>query len=193
MQRFLTTLLILSSAFASTGAGAAERWRFDPAHTQVLFTVEHLGFTTLTGQFRQVEGELLLDRENLANSSVSAVIRADSVDLNHEGINEHLRKPDFFDVERFPELRFRSTAVEALSADRLRVRGDLTLLGHTAPVELEVTVNRIGPHPMSGKPHAGFTATGTLKRSDFGMDYLVGPVGDEIGIHINLEADPAEG
>lgn len=187
--------IVLAAAWAaaslSLAANAAETWVFDKAHTQVLFTVNHLGFTDLTGQFRGIEGELKLDRETIANSSVVAVIRADSVDMNHEGINKHLRNADFFDVESFPELRFESTSVVAAGESGLSVAGNLTMLGQTHPVTLAVTINRIGAHPMSGKPHAGFTATGSLKRSDWGMAYLAGPVGDEIAIRINIEADPA--
>ncbi len=191
-MKSIRTSLALAAVLAAAAAPvlqAAELWRFDKAHTQVLFTVNHLGFTTMTGQFRVVEGELRLDRDNLATSSVRAVLKADSVDMNHEGIDRHLKNADFFDVERFPELRFVSTAIEPAGDDRLKLTGDLTMLGNTLPVVLDVTVNQIGDHPMSGKPHAGFTATGTLKRSDWGMTYLVGPVGDEIGIRINLEAD----
>lgn len=187
--------IVLAAAWAAASlspvANAAETWVFDKAHTQVLFTVNHLGFTDLTGQFRGIEGELKLDRETIANSSVVAVIRADSVDMNHEGINKHLRNADFFNVESFPELRFESTSVEAAGESGLSVAGNLTMLGQTRPVTLAVTINQIGAHPMSGKPHAGFTATGSLKRSDWGMAYLAGPVGDEIAIRINIEADPA--
>ena len=191
MNRTILFCVGVLLALANATAGAAERWQFDEAHTQVLFTVNHLGFTDLIGQFRRIDGELLLDRDNLSASSVRAVLDAGSVDLNHEGINEHLRNPDFFDVERYAQLRFESTSVEALADDRLAVTGALTMLGHTRPVVLEVTVNRIGNHPMSGQPHAGFTATGTLKRSEWGMDHLVGPVGDEIAFRINVEAKPA--
>lgn len=187
--------IVLTAAWAVAGlspvANAAESWVFDKAHTQVLFTVNHLGFTDLTGQFRGVEGELKLDRETIANSSVIAVIRADSVDMNHDGINSHLKNADFFNVESFPELRFESASVEAAGENELRVAGDLTMLGQTRPVTLAVVINQIGTHPMSGKPHAGFTATGSLKRSEWGMDLLAGPVGDEIAFRINVEADPA--
>lgn len=181
----------IAIASAAPSAQAAERWQFDPAHTQVLFTVNHLGFTTLTGQFRVVEGELLLDRQNLASSSVTAVLKAGSVDMNHDGLNKHLKDDDFFAAEQFPELRFVSTGAEAAGDDRLTLTGTLTMLGNSLPVTLDVVVNQLGNHPMSGKPYAGFTATGALQRSQWGMDYLAGPVGDEIGIRINVEAKPA--
>ncbi len=191
MMKSIALAASLFAAGSLNSAQAAERWTFDAAHTQVLFTVNHLGFTDLTGQFRGVEGELRLDRDNLANSSVTAVIDAASVDMNHDGIDGHLRNADFFNVEAFPKLRFESTSVAAAGDNRLSVTGNLTLLDQTRPVTLDVVVNKVADHPMSGKPHAGFTATGVLKRSEWGMNFLVGPVGDEVSFRINVEADPA--
>lgn len=179
------------AATALAPAHAAEKWEFDKAHTQVLFVVNHLGFTDLTGQFRVVDGELMLDRENLANSSVTATLKAESVDMNHDGIDRHLKNEDFFDVEQYPELKFRSTAVTVVDDTTLKMDGELEMIGQTLPVSLDVTVNNIGAHPMSGNPHAGFTATGSLKRTDWGMDYAAPAVGDEVSIRINLEARPA--
>jgi polyisoprenoid-binding protein YceI len=184
-----SALALAASALAP--AHAAEKWEFDKAHTQVLFVVNHLGFTDLTGQFRVVDGELMLDRENLANSSVTATLKAESVDMNHDGIDRHLKNEDFFYVEQYPELKFRSTAVTVVDEGTLKMEGELEMIGQTLPVSLDVTINNIGAHPMSGKPHAGFTATGSLKRTDWGMDYAAPAVGDEVSIRINLEARPA--
>lgn len=193
MLRTAFCTLLAAGSVVATPAVAAERWQIDTAHTQVLFTVDHLGFTTLTGQFRVLEGDLFLDPADWARSSVSVRIAADSVDMNHEGINRHLKNPDFFDVEQYPSLEFRSTAIETLGDGRLRMHGELSMIGQTRPVSLDVTVNKLGPHPMRGTPWAGFRAEGSLKRSDWGMSYGVPGVGDEIGILINLEAGgPAE-
>ncbi len=190
MKRLLLAAVLAAAPFVT--AEAAERWSFDRAHTQVLFTVGHLGFTELTGQFREFDGELMLDQEDLSRSSVTASIKTASVDMNFDQLDEHLRNPDFFDVANHAEMRFVSTRVEAAGEGRLTVQGDLTLRGISKPVSLDVKINKIGAHPMSGKPYAGFTATGTLKRSDFGMTYAVPAVSDEIGIRINLEAKPAQ-
>lgn len=186
-----SALALALSAAVPAPAHAAEKWEFDKAHTQVLFVVNHLGFTDLTGQFRMVDGELLLDREDLANSSVTATLQADSVDMNHDGINRHLRNEDFFDVEQHAQLKFRSTSVSVVDASTLRMDGELEMVGQTLPVSLDVVINNIGDHPMSGNPHAGFTATGTLKRTDWGISYAAPAVGDEVSIRINLEASPA--
>jgi polyisoprenoid-binding protein YceI len=182
------TLALAATLLASTPTFAAETWQIDKAHTQVLFTVSHLGFTELTGQFRVVEGELRLDTENWANSSVSASLQAASVDLNHDGINRHLKNPDFFDVENHATLEFRSTSVEQTGEGQLRLHGELTMIGKTLPVSLDVTVNKLAAHPMRGTPWVGFRAEGSLQRSAWGMTYGTPAVGDDIGIVINLEA-----
>lgn len=182
--------LVLLCALVPALSARAEpsEWRLDHAHSQVFFTVSHLGFTEMLGQFRKFDAKLLFDPTDWTRSSVEATIDAASVDMNHEGLNEHLRNEDFFHVERFPTLSFRSTKVENLGGDRLRLHGELTLLGQTRPVSLDVRINKFGEHPMRKIPWVGFRAEGKIKRSDFGMKYALGPVGDEIGIIINLEA-----
>ncbi len=183
----------LAAALASPYAEAAQPWQADLAHTQVLFTVNHLGFTNLTGQFRVVAADLQLDTDDWSKSSVTATLEAASVDMNHEGIDRHLKNPDFFDVDNHAALSFRSTAVEQVGEGRLKLDGELTMIGKTLPVSLDVTINKLGAHPMRGTPWVGFRAEGSLKRSAWGMDYGVPNVGDEVGIIINLEASgPAE-
>lgn len=188
MKRLLLAALILAPLHA---ADAAERWVFDRAHSQVLFTVNHLGFTDMVGQFREFSGELMLDREDLSKSSVTARINTASVDMNFERLDAHLKNADFFDVENHAEMVYTSSRVEQVGENQLKVHGELSLLGKSLPVALDVTVNKIGSHPMSGRPYAGFAATASLKRSDFGMTYAVPNVGDEIAIRINIEALPA--
>jgi polyisoprenoid-binding protein YceI len=188
MKRLLLAALILAPLHA---ADAAERWVFDRAHSQVLFTVNHLGFTDMVGQFREFSGELLLDREDLSKSSVTARINTASVDMNFDRLEAHLKNADFFDVENHAEMVYTSSRVELVGENQLKVHGELSLLGKSLPVALDVTVNKIGNHPMSGRPYAGFAASASLKRSDFGMTYAVPNVGDEIAIRISIEALPA--
>lgn len=188
LRTLAVALLALSLALP---VSAAERWAFDKAHTQVLFTVDHLGFTELTGRFRVVDGELMLDRDDLARSTVRAVIRADGIDMNDDSLDARLRGPDFFDAANHAELVFTSTRVERVDARRLVLAGDLAMLGQSHPVTLDVTVNFLGDHPVSGRPHAGFTATGRLDRTRWGMGFGAPRVGADIGIRINLEAAPA--
>jgi polyisoprenoid-binding protein YceI len=188
MIRMSTFTFALTAALAGTTVQASDRWEIDKAHTQVLFTVNHLGFTDLTGQFRVLDGSLHLDTADWTQSSVTVTLEAASVDMNHDGIDRHLKNPDFFDVETHATLDFRSTSVEQVGEDRLKLHGELTMIGKTLPVSLDVTLNKLDMNPGRGTPRAGFRAEGTLKRSDWGMTYGVPNVGDEIAIVINLEA-----
>ncbi|HRQ63334.1 MAG TPA: YceI family protein [Xanthomonadaceae bacterium] len=188
MIRISALILVLTTQLTLADTHAADRWEIDKAHTQVLFTVDHLGFTDLTGQFRMIDGTLHLDTDDWTQSSVTATIEAASVDMNHDGINRHLRNPDFFDVETHATLEFRSTSVKQVGENRLELHGELTMIGKTLPVRLDVTLNKLDMNPGRGTPRVGFRAEGSLKRSDWGMSYGVPNVGDEIAIVINLEA-----
>src|SRR5690606_15131983 len=105
--------------------------------------------------------------------------------------DDHLKSADFFDVKKFPEARFVSTKVEKTGEKTGKVTGDLTLNGVTKPVTLDVTFNNKGPHPMNQKPTVGFSATGTVKRSDFGIKYALPAVTDEVQLQIEAEANSA--
>lgn len=174
--------------FSAQGAyAAAEKYTFEQPHTQILFSVNHLGFSHSTGRFNDFDGHFTLDRENLANSSVDVTIKTASVDMSHEAWEAHLKNADFFNVEKFPEMTFKSTKVELTGDNTANVTGDLTLLGVTKPVVLAVTHNKSGDHPMKGVYMAGFSATATVKRSEFGMNYGLPNVGDDVQIRIEVE------
>lgn len=185
---------LVSAAYviaAAAPALAADTYEFDPAHADVVFFVNHLGYSDTIGRFRTVAGTITLDRESLAESTIEVTIDAASLDTNHAERDAHLRSPDFFNVQEFPEITFVSTAVEPTGEDQATVMGDLTMLGTTQPVTLDVTLNQIAPHPVpayDGIETAGFSARGTLKRSDFGMDYLAPSVGDEVELIFEIEA-----
>lgn len=185
---------LLAAGLAAPAFAAPQQVEIDLSHTRVWFYVNHLGFSDMYGDFTKFDIDLKLDPENLTNSSVNASIDTSTVDMRHDGLNRHLKNADFFNVEQHPQMRFESTGVTAAGEGKLAVAGNLTLLGVTRPVTLDVNVNKIGEHPMSGKPWVGFNATATIKRSDFGMSYAVPAVGDEIRISIGLEgALPSEG
>ena len=188
----LAGAMALGAAVLAAPAQAAEEYVFDEGHTFILFDVSHLGFSRTHGQFRTFEGTFMLDREEPANSSVTMVIDAASLDTRHEARDAHLRNADFFNVEAYPEITFVSTDVELTGEATALVTGDLTMLGVTRPVTLDVTLNQLGEHPMNGNTVAGFTATTTLNRSDFGMTSYVPAVGDDVAILIQAEASPAD-
>lgn len=190
------TLALAAALFAtslSTPAVAApQSYQFDKAHTHILFFIDHLGFSKMVGQFRGFDGTLDFDPADPAASSVSVSIQVASVATDVEKLDEHLRKPDFFDAEKFPTMTFASTSVAAAGEGKLKVVGNLTLLGVTKPVTLDVTVNKAGPHPFTKAPAAGFSITGSIKRSDFGMNFMQGMLGDEVAIRIETEAQVAK-
>lgn len=190
------TLALAAALFAtslSTPAVAApQSYQFDKAHTHILFFIDHMGFSKMVGQFRGFDGTLDFDPADPAASSVSVSIQVASVATDVEKLDEHLRKPDFFDAEKFPTMTFASTSVAAAGEGKLKVVGNLTLLGVTKPVTLDVTVNKAGPHPFTKAPAAGFSITGSIKRSDFGMNFMQGMLGDEVAIRIETEAQVAK-
>jgi polyisoprenoid-binding protein YceI len=179
-------------AVAAFGAQAADKYNIDPTHTQVEFTYSHLGFSNITGRFDTVEGDFLFDPADPTKSSVSITIPVSSMSTGVAKLDEHLQKPDFFDAAAFPTATFKSTGVTAAGEGQLKVAGDLTIHGVTRPVVLDVTINKIGEHPMAKVPAAGFDATTTIKRSDFGVGAYVPMVGDEVRIDITVEATLAK-
>lgn len=178
---------LLAASFAAPAFAAPQPVEIDLSHTRVWFYVNHLGFSDMYGDFTKFDIDLKVDPENLANSTVSASIDTSTVDMRHEGLNKHLKNQDFFNVEQHPAMTFETTGVTRNGEGKLAVAGNLTLLGVTKPVTLDVTVNKIGEHPMRKTPWVGFNATATIKRSDFGMNYGVPAVGDDIKISIGLE------
>lgn len=172
----------------ATGAKAEpERYVFDKAHTNILFFVSHLGFSRMQGEFHEFDGEFVFDREDPGASSVEATIWTKSADTDHEELNEHLATPDFFNVREHPTMSFTSTGIEQTGETTAQITGDFTLLGVTKPVTLDVTFNKAGEHPVNGKYVAGFSATTTIKRSDYGMNHLVPAVGDDVEVVLEVE------
>lgn len=174
--------------FLPTSAKAApEHYSFDKAHTQILFFVNHLGFSMSQGEFHDYDGHFIFDRENPENSSVEVEIRAESIDMDDEKWDTHMKNEDFFHVTKYPVITFKSTKIEQFSEDSANITGDLTMLGVTKPVTLTTTLNKTGRHPFNQKYVAGFSATATVKRSDFGMNYGLPLIGDEAQIRLEIE------
>jgi len=189
IRRFaLAAAVALASAPAFAGT-----YTLDPGHTQVIFSWNHFGFSNPTAQFGKVEGTLEFDQADPTKSSVQVIIPLASVNSNVPKLDEHLQKDEFFDSAKYPNATFKSTKVEkGAGSDKLKVTGDLTLHGVTKPVVLDVTINKVGEHPMRKAPAAGFEASTTVKRSDFGISKYVPMVSDDIKIHITSEAIDAK-
>lgn len=187
MKKFLTALTLTAALGLSAPAVAADAFTFDIPHTQVMFSVSHLGFSHSHGKFLAFSGGYTFDEAAPEKSTIDVTIDTTSLNMDDAKWDEHLKAADFFNVEKFPTMTFKSTAVEKTGDNIGKVTGDLTLLGVTKPVTLDVTFNKGGVHPYSKKYVTGFSATGTLNRSDFGMTYGLPGVGDEVKIMIEVE------
>lgn len=172
---------------ADSSTSPAEHYVFDTAHTQILFFVNHLGFSMSQGEFHDYDGGFTFDRENPENSSIDVSIKTASIDMDSEKWDDHMRNADFFDVENHPEMTFKSTNIEVTGDNTANITGDLTLLGVTKPVTLAVTHNKSGQHPFNKKMVAGFSATATIQRSEWGMNYGLPGVGDDVEIRLEVE------
>ncbi len=188
MNRFaFAAALVLASAplYATT-------YTLEPDYTQGVFRWNHLGFSSPAAQFAQGAGTLEFDQADPTKSSVSVSIPLGSLYTGVPALDDDFRSTDFFDTARFPTATFKSTKVEKLAADQLRVSGDLSLHGVTKPVILDVMLVKVGTNPRSNLPTIGFDAKTSLKRSDFGLGKYVPQVGDEIQMHIISQAVEAK-
>ena len=172
---------------------APENYSLDPYHTFPYFEVDHWGVSTVRGLFRKSNGKFTLDRA-ARSGSVELIVETASIDTgdNDKGSrprarDEHLRTADFFNVTEFPRMTFKSTAVKFAGDNPAEIVGDLTLLGVTKPLTLKVERWACRDNPINKKPMCGGNASGTLKRTDFGMKYLVPAVGDELKLYFAFE------
>jgi polyisoprenoid-binding protein YceI len=191
---FKRIALAAALAAATTAAFAAPvTYTIDPTHTDVIASWSHLGFSNPVAHFGQVDGTITYDPQNVGASSVSVTIPLAGMNSHVAAFDKHLRSAELFEADKYPNITFKSTQVEAAGEGRLRVAGDLTVKGVTKPAVLDVTLNKVGEHPMKKVPTIGFDATTTLKRSEFGIDYGIAVgVSDEIRIRITTEASVAK-
>lgn len=178
--------LVFVAALLTAGFANAEpvTYVLDPAHTQVAFTVDRFGFNHVLGRFDQVSGEVVLDEANPTQSSVHAVVQIISVSTGNETRDGHLRSDRWLSADAFPTMEFRSTSVRLTGEHSAEVTGELTLLGQTRPLTLNVTLNRLGESPSNHRASAGFSATGSLLRSAFGSANAQGFIGDSVSFNI---------
>lgn len=172
-------------------------WMIDPSHSQVEFAVKHMMFSTVKGSFTTFNGTIVLDEQNMANSSVSVEIDPTSIDTRDEKRDGHLRSADFFNVEQNPSMTFVSTRVEQ-DGDDLTVIGDLTMNGVTKQVKLDAEFDGRGMSPF-GMEVIGFSGKTKINREDFGLTWNAALetggvlVANEVKITLHIEAVPAQG
>lgn len=181
--------LLLSGALLlglAAPASAADTYLVDGSHSSIVFRIRHLNVSWFYGRFNKVTGQFRVDEANPAGSSIQLEIDADSVDTANQRRDQHLKSPDFFNAVEFPKITFRSKQVRKADEGVFEVTGDLTLHGVTR--EVTVRAEHVGTGPgQRGEQRAGFEAVFTIKRSDFGMSFMQGPLGDEVRLVISLE------
>ncbi|QIE45059.1 polyisoprenoid-binding protein [Pseudohalocynthiibacter aestuariivivens] len=188
-----STLFAAALALTATGAYAApEKYVLDASHSQVVFSYNHLGYSTTYNMFAGFEGEIMFDQEDPANSSVSVSIPVMSLFTGWEKRFGHFMSDDFFGASEGDMVTFTSTGIEVTGDDEAIITGDLTINGITKSVQLEAELNKAGQHPMAGKAWAGFDAEAEIKRSDFDLGKFAPNISDEIDIEISIEAMKAE-
>ncbi len=183
---------VATSAFAVVFAAgapafAADTYKIDANHSSVTFQYTHFGFSHPTGKFMNAVGSVTLDKTTPANSSVQVSFDIAGVNTGVAALDTHLKSADFFDAAKYPTATFKSTKVDVTGKDTAKVTGDLTIHGVTKSVVLDVKLNKLDLHPMMKKEDAGFTATATIKRSDFGMSNYVPAVSDQVDLYIEAE------
>lgn len=180
----------------STETGAipgyvAGTWDIDPVHTEIGFSVRHMMVSKVRGRFKTFSGQFVTGEDPL-QSSVTAEIDLNSIDTGQEQRDDHIRSADFFEVQKYPTMTYRSTGIRA-EGDHYVLDGELTLKGVTKQVPLTLELNGFGPDPFGGT-RAGFTATGEINRRDFGVDFSAPMetggvvVADKINLQLEVEA-----
>lgn len=193
--KLASTLAILGALAIGQQALAADVWNIDTAHSNAGFAVRHMMISNVKGDFSNVKGTVEYDGKNISSIKVDANIDVSSVNTNDKGRDEHLRKADFFDTEKYPKMTFKSKKVKALGKGKFALTGDLTMKGVTK----EVVLNVEGPSQVikdgRGGTKVGASATTKINRKDFGLSYggLMdnggAMIGDEVTISLEIEAD----
>jgi len=179
--------IALLAAVATSAIAAPQDFRFDTVHSQVLFSLSHIGFSHPTGRLHVKSGFFRFDEDDWSKSQVDVVVDATSVDMGDAAWNDKLRSHEFFATGSYATAHFVSTRVEKKGDRDGVVHGKLTLLGVTREVDLALKFNRSGVDPYTFKSTTGFSATTTLKRSAFGMSKYLPDIGDTVDVRIEVE------
>jgi polyisoprenoid-binding protein YceI len=192
MKTYLTAVTAAALLTAGSAFAAPEKYTLDASHAQIVFSYDHLGFSTTYGMFSGFEGEIMFDQQDPANSSVSVAMPARSMLTGWEARFQHFMADDFFAAGDDEMISFTSTSIEVTGDTTAQITGDLTLNDVTKEVVLDATLNKAAQNPMSGKDWAGFDATTTLLRSDFGLGAFAPAVSDAVEVLISIEAGKAQ-
>jgi polyisoprenoid-binding protein YceI len=181
------TLVLIFCVLVGPAAAATETYTVDATHSAALFKVKHFGISLVAGRFTDISGTIVSDRDDPNKNSVEVVIQTASVNTDVKKRDDHLRNADFLDVEKFPVMSFKSAGVKKLKDNVDEVTGVFTL--HGVSKTITTTVTFLGETDVPwGQHRAGFETSFVIKRSDYGMDKLIGPAGDKIHITLLVEA-----
>ena len=186
VRNSLFCLLLLSSA--APAVAEVEAWRLDPVHTRVLFRVDHAGFSQALGVFPDVSGELHFDPDDWSGARLEVDVPLARLQIGDDDWRDKLLSGTWLEADVAPTARFRSTRVESTGEGQATVFGELTLKGHTREVSLDVRLNKLARNPLTFRRTAGFSATATLDRRDFGMAEWPNVVGQRVQLEIQAEA-----
>ena len=190
-MRSCCVLFALLSLAAAAGAQSLDvpsgTYANDPTHSYVTFSYKHQGLSYPLLRAERVQGELELDADSVSSSQVAIAIATDSIRSNVDYFDEELASPKFFNAERFPYITFVSERIEWRADNTGTLHGQLTIRDRTEPISLEVRINGAKPHPFSGNPVVGASASGSLSRSAFGLDRFVPAVSDQVDVAIEME------
>jgi polyisoprenoid-binding protein YceI len=180
------SLVVVAIAFLPA-TGGADTYDVDAVHSAVMFRAKRMGVVYVYGRFNEFAGTIDLTGDDVSAGKLTLEVKTTSVDTGNQRRDDHLRSPDFLNAAQLPVMKFESTGVRAVGG-AFEVSGNLTLHGVTKPVTATVEKVGSGKDPSAGKALVGFEGKFTLKRSEFDIKYMVGPVSDEIDIHIALQA-----
>ena len=181
-----------ATAQTASTTGSKTAWKLDPLHSTVEFSAKHLMITNVKGRITDVQGTIYTDEKNLKNSSVEATLNAASIDTRTDQRDQHLRSADFLDVEKYPEIRFRSTGIQG-TKQSFKLTGDLTIRDVTRPITLDVEFEGETKDPWGGE-RAGFSASGKIDRREFGLTWNQAletggvVIGNDIKISLEVQA-----
>ena len=187
MRRLSKVAAALALGGLAGTVSATDTYHLEKTHVDLLFTINHAGFTEKHGSFRDLDATLEYDAVHPESNRVTVTVKTDSLDTANAARDADVKGDKFLDVARYPEMRFVSTKVTREPDQSLRIDGELTLHGVTKPVTLHAKLNKAAPNPFDKRPTLGFSATGSLKRSDFGIATYIPVIGDVITLTIDAE------
>ena len=191
MKTSLKHLAVIIVAFVTLSAFSyvTYTWQNDDFHSQLGFTVTHLGVADISGTFNDIDVKVTSSKSDLSDAQFELTAKTASIDTRVEPRNNHLKSPDFFDVAKYPTLTFKSNSIKPAGKNKYKLSGGLTLHGVTKPVTMDLVYRGTVENPMSKKQTAGFQVTGIIKRSDFGVGttFPAPMISDEVRIKADGE------